>query len=236
MAGLRPLRISTAAATMAAGSPSGAIPARAAASSRFSASRSTDSRRPSSAAGAISSEVKDAAAEEVVLRGEGEQLPARVERDFGDGECDAAPLEQVELRLGLGDERGVDLRAGGVGGGEVPAVAVGIDEAEGEERAVAGRAADEVDADAGLFHFRDQAAAGVFVADLADGVGLELGAEQGLDVVRDDVELAVVLAVEEPAASAFFAAEGVVGVEAEDHAPADSADADQGLVAVLRRC
>ena len=52
-----------------------------------------------------------------------------------------------------------------------------------------------------------------------------------LDVVLDDVLLAVVAAVEEAAGAAFFAAEGVIALEGEERARADAAGADEGAVA-----
>ena len=64
----------------------------------------------------------------------------------------------------------------------------------------------------------------------ADGKHLEAVSQQHLHVVTNDVQLAVVSLVEEAAAAALLAAQGVIALEQEEAAGADSPGSDESLI------
>ena len=72
--------------------------------------------------------------------------------------------------------------------------------------------------------------AGGIVADFADGndakITARAGAQQSGDVMANDVQLAVVADVKQPAQAALVAPQGVVAVESKENAAANTADAD----------
>ncbi len=157
------------------------------------------------------------------------------ERGLGKRQRDRAAVEQ--------GARGVDVfrrqrRGGGVAGGDVAPAAVGVLEADREQRRPLGHHPDEVQVHAGSRHLPTQAPAGLVAPHAAhrhhvEGRLRRPGAQQHRRVVRDDVQLAVVADVEQPRGPALLAAEVVLALEREDEPAADPAHAQQPPVGRL---
>jgi hypothetical protein len=71
---------------------------------------------------------------------------------------------------------------------------------------------------------------GRIIADLAHRQRLEVAAHQALHIVADDVQLAVVAAVEKFSSATFLAAERVIAAQCKKCAGADATGADHDIV------
>ena len=83
----------------------------------------------------------------------------------------------------------------------------------------------------GLLHLLQKPAPRVVIAHLTDGKNGEAWSPADLDIVRDDVQLAVIAAIQKAPAAALLAPQRVVAVQSEEDARADAAGADQRAVA-----
>ena len=121
-------------------------------------------------------------------------------------------------------------RGRGLAGRDVAAGAVGVLEADGQQRRPPGDASTG-DVHSGRAHLVEQPAPGLVVAHLADRHDVERlrrpRPEQDRRVVRDDVQLAVVPHVEQARGTALVAPEVVRAFQGEEDARPDAAHADQ---------
>ena len=159
-----------------------------------------------------------------------EQFQARGERNLGHRQRNASSGVSGKVRRGFLNIRRSHASAGGVGDGEIPSRAIGIEKANAIERLLAGHDGGVRDIEALGAHFLHQPASGRIVADSAHRQGFEIPAHQALHIVADDMQLAVVAAVEELPAPALLAAERVVSTQREEGSGADASGADHGIV------